>query len=71
MIFICLLYVLETGRKTLKLGTLSTMNLPQKSFENSKFPERHQIIKTITESKKSYFPYKEFPVLTRQKFGKE
>ena len=72
--FICLLYVLETGRKTLKLGALSMINLPQKSFETSKFPERRQIIKTATESKKTHFPYKDFPDFTRQmfkrKFGK-
>ena len=42
--FICLLYVLETERKALKL-------------ETPKFPERRQIIKTITESKKTHFPF--------------
>ena len=57
MMFICLLYVLETGRKTLKLGALPTMNLPQKSVETSKFPERHQVNKTVAESKKTHFPY--------------
>ena len=46
--FICLLYVLETGRKTLKLGALPMINLPQKSVETPKFPERRQIIKTTT-----------------------
>ena len=75
MMFINLLYVLETGRKTLKLGALPTMNLPQKTVETPKFPERRQIIKTIIESKKSHFPYKDFPDFTRQlfkrKFGKE
>ena len=75
MMFICLLYVLETGRKTLKLGVLPTMNLPQKSVETPKFPERRQIIKTVTESKKTHFPYRDFPDFTRQmfkrKFGKE
>ena len=75
MMFICLLYVLETGRKALKLGALPTMNLPQKSVEIPKFPERRQIIKTVTESKKTHFPYRDFPDFTRQmfkrKFGKE
>ena len=51
------------------------MNLPQKTVETPKFPERRQIIKTIIESKKSHFPYKDFPDFTRQlfkrKFGKE
>ena len=42
--FICLLYVLETERKALKL-------------ETPKFPERRQIIKTVTESKKTHFPF--------------
>ena len=57
MMFICLLYVLETDRKTLKLGALPTINLPQKSVETPKFPERHQINKTVAESKKTHFPY--------------
>ena len=73
--FICLLYVLETGRKTLKRRALPTLNLPQKSVETPKFPERRQIIKTVTESKKSHFPQKDFPDFTRQmfkrKFGKQ
>ena len=56
MIFICLLYVLETRRTILKLGALQTMNLPQKSVEDPKFPERRQIIKTVTESKKDPLP---------------
>ena len=51
------------------------MNLPQKTVETPKFPERHQIIKTVAESKKSDSPYKDFPDFTRQmfkgKFGKE
>ena len=75
MIFICLPWVLETGRMTLKLGALLTINLPQKSIETTKFPERRQIIKTVTESKRSHFPYKDFPDFTRQIFklksGKE
>ena len=69
------LYVLETGRKALKFGALPTINLTQKSVEILKFPEKPQIIRTATESKKSHFPYKDFPDLTRQmfkkKFGKE
>ena len=48
--FICLPFVLETGGKTLKLGALPTINLPQKSVETLKFPERRQRIKTVTES---------------------
>ena len=51
------------------------INLPQKSVDTAKFPERFQIIKSATESKKTYFPYKEFPDFSRQmlkmKFGKE
>ena len=51
------------------------MNLPQKSVETPKSPERRQIIKTVTESKKSHFLCKDFPDFTRQmfkrKFGKE
>ena len=56
MMFICLLCVSETGRKTLKLGTLPTINLPQKSVKTTEFSERRQIIKTATESKKTQFP---------------
>ena len=74
MMCICLFYVWETGRNTLKLGALPTMNLPQKSVETRKFPARRQIIKAVTESKKTHFSYKYFPDFTRQferKFGKE
>ena len=71
MMFICLLYVLGTARKTLKLGALSTMNVPQKSVETPKFPERRQIIKTATESKMTHFPDKDFPEFTRQIFKKK
>ena len=53
MMLICLLYILETGRKTLKLGVLPTTNLPQKLVEPPKFPERRQIIKTATKGKKT------------------
>ena len=71
----CLLYVLETGRKTLKLGSLPRINLPQTSVKTPKFPERRQIINTTTESKTIHFPHKDFPDFTRQifkrKFGKE
>ena len=69
--FICLLYVLETGKKALKLGALPTMNLPQKSVETPKFPEIRQIIKTVIESKKIHFPYKNFPDFTRQMFKRK
>ena len=47
MMFICLLYVLETGRKTLKLGALRTKNLSQKSVETPKFPERPQLLQEV------------------------
>ena len=68
MMFICLLCVSETGRKTLKLGALATLNLPQKSVETRKFPERRQIIKTATESKNIHFRYKDFLDFPRQMF---
>ena len=75
MIYICLLCVSETGRMTLKLGALLTINFPKKFIETTKFPERGQVIKTATESKKVYVPYKYFPDFTTQmfkiKFGKE
>ena len=64
--FIYLLYILETGRETLKPGALPTMKLPPKSVETPKFSERYQIIKTVIESKKSDFPYKAFLDFTRQ-----
>ena len=44
------------------------MNVPQKSVETPRFPEKRQIIKTVTESKKTYLHYKDFP---ESKFGKE
>ena len=69
--FICLLYILETGRVTLKPGALPTMKLPPKSVETPKFTERCQIIKTVIESKKSHFPYKAFLDFTRQVIKKK
>ena len=75
MMFICLLYVLETGRKTLKLGALRTKNLSQKSVETPKFPERSQIVQTSTGSKNTHFPYRDFSDFSREmfkeKFGKK
>ena len=38
--FLCSLLFLETGRRTLKLGILPTLNLSQKSHETLKHPTR-------------------------------
>ena len=69
--FICLLYVLDTGRKILKLGALPTINFPKKSVDTPKFPGRYQIIKTAAKCKKTHFPYKDFSDFTRQMFKRE
>ena len=51
------------------------MNLRQKSLETPKFPEGRQIIKTVTNSKKTHFCNKDFSDFARQmsqkEFGKE
>ena len=51
------------------------MSLPQKSLETPKFPEGRQIIKIVTNSKKTHFSNKDFPDFARQmsqkEFGKE
>ena len=51
------------------------MNLRQKSLETPKFPEGRQIIKTVTNSKKTHFSNKDFSDFARQmsqkEFGKE
>ena len=51
------------------------MNLRQKSLETPKFPEGRQIIKTVTNSKKTHFSNKDFSDFARhmsqKEFGKE
>ena len=51
------------------------MNLRRKSLETPKFPEGRQIIKTVTNSKKTHFSNKDFSDFARQmsqkEFGKE
>ena len=49
-------FYLETGRKTLKLNALPTLNLPVKSHESAPTTERREIIRHVTETFEAPMP---------------
>jgi len=53
---------LEQGKRTLRLGAVPTQNLPQKSHETFKSPERRIIIKNVSpiNDKKNDIYYKNY-----------